>query len=60
MWSPLRWRIGPPLSSSGVASAVITPVPARAPYSVPYGPHFSRPSGRVIVPFGSSQYYYHR
>jgi len=32
----------------------------RAPYSVPYGPHFSRPSGSPIVPFGSSRYYYHR
>ena len=33
-------------------------VPLRAPYSVPYGPHFSRPSGSPVVPFGSSRYYY--
>ena len=35
-------------------------VPMRTPYSVPYGPNFSRPSGSVVIPFGSSRYYYHR
>jgi len=33
-------------------------VPLRAPYSIPYGPYFSRPPGSPIVPFGSSGYYY--
>src|SRR4029450_9550818 len=34
--------------------------PVRAPYALPYGPNFSRPSGSPVVPFGSSGYYYHR
>src|SRR3954469_18857809 len=33
---------------------------ATSTYSVPYGPHLTRPAGSAIVPFGSSRYYYRR
>src|SRR3954452_17840856 len=35
-----------------------SPPPLGAPSSIPYGPHFSRPPGSPVVPFGSSRYYY--
>ncbi len=47
-----------PLPADSLAGGSTAPM--RSVYSVPYGPHFSRPSGSPIVPFGSSRYYYHR
>src|SRR6478736_438581 len=52
--APLRAAPLPPdtLARPGIGAA-----PARSTYSMPYGPNLTRPSGSVVVPFGSSRYY---
>src|SRR5262245_42276127 len=63
--SPLTTSHQPPLRAAplppdSLQSSASKPSSSPFVYSVPYGPHFTRPSGSPIIPFGSSRYYYHR